>query len=149
MHSGGRRGVAVVLLLGGLGLVGCGEQESPDVAVEATPTATSSLGYRDPTETPDDEPAEVEPTGTPTSEPPELDSTALEANMARLSPADRELVDHYLGARGEDRLGEGTWIVAAPMTVDEAVLRLFGPDPETADEADDDRLVSGAISAYT
>jgi hypothetical protein len=147
MRSGGRRGLATLLLLGAMGLAGCGEQDSssPDevtymvdglntgdddnlAAVPGTPTNTDPA--------PDESPSE-----TPTYEPPELDSTELEANMEMLSPADRELVDHHLGSR----LGEGTWLVAAPMTVQEAKTILLGPDPEPADKRD---FASGDSSAY-
>ena len=64
MRSGGRRGYAVVLLLGVLGVAACGEQDSPGVAQEPTPTETP----------------------TPPYEPPELDRTELDANLASLSP---------------------------------------------------------------
>lgn len=127
MRSGGRRKAAVVLLLGVLGVAGCGEEPSPDVAAETSPTHTPP----------------------PTYQPPELDRTELEANMAKLSPADKALVDHYLEARGKDRLGEGTWIAAAPMTVDEAVSRLLGPNPRRATDADEDAMMNADISAYS
>ena len=164
MRSGGRRGVAALLVAGVLGLSGCGDQESSDFAVERIdglndePTASSMADwYTDdsdidvsPTEpSPAQEPT---PTETPTYEPPErpaLDRTELDANLAALSPADRDLVDHYLHAKGEDRLGEGTWVVAAPMTVDEAVQILFGPDPQDTDDLTEEQLLSGEFSGYS
>jgi hypothetical protein len=146
MRSRGRRTTAT-LLLGIVGLAGCGEQDSssPDdvtymvdglntgdddnlAAVPGTPTTTDPA--------PDETPYE-----TPTYEPPELDDAELEANMALLSPADRELVDHHLGSR----LGEGTWLVVAPMTVEEAKAVLLGPDPQLADKRG---FAGGDSSAY-
>lgn len=163
MHPGGRRGAAL-LLLGTLCLAGCGEEDSssPDEATYRvdglndsmvdglenhpglpSPSTTSTLKYREdpaspsPTPTPDETPT-YEP---PTYEPPDLDSTQLEANLAQLSPADRELVDHHLGSQ----LGEGTWLVASPMTVEEAKAILLGPDPEVARKRNS---VSSEWSAY-
>lgn len=162
MHRGGRREAAALLLLGVIGLVGCGEQDStsPDEATyrvdglndglvdglqnsePPSPSTTSTLTYRDdpaspsPTPTPNESPYE-----TPTYEPPDLDSTQLEANLAQLSPADRELVEHHLGSG----LGEGTWLVASPMTVEEAKAILLGPDPQVARKRD---FVSSEWSAY-
>lgn len=132
MRLGGRRGYAVVLLLGVLGVAGCGEQDSSGVAQEPTPSETPS-----PTETP-----------TPSYQPPELDRTELDANLAALSPADRALVDHYLHAKGEERLGEGTWIVAAPLTVAQAKERLLGAGAQPATAADEDAMINGDKSAY-
>jgi Family of unknown function (DUF6461) len=122
MRSGGRRGYAVVLLLGVLGVAACGEQDSPGVAQEPTPTETL----------------------TPPYEPPELDRTELDANLASLSPEDRALVDHYLHANGE----EGTWIVAAPLTVTEAKERLLGPGAQPVTAADQDAATDFTTSAY-
>ena len=67
--------------------------------------------------------------------------------MADLSPADQALLDHYLGS-GEDGPGEGSWIVAAPMTVDEAVARLLGPSPRRATDADQEAIENADLSAY-
>ncbi|PKH37801.1 hypothetical protein SAMN05192575_101850 [Nocardioides alpinus] len=129
MRSGGRRGIAALLMWGALGLSGCGQQESADVAVgTATPTPTGRT-----------------PSATATYEPPELDRTDLDAHLAALSPTDRALVDHYLGTP----LGEGTWIVAAPMTVAEARTRLLGPSPRRATEADERAMMDASISAYS
>jgi hypothetical protein len=143
MRSGGRRGVAALLLLGAVGLAGCGEQDSssPDEAtyrVDGLNTGEDDNLAAVPGTPTDTDP---EPTQTPTYEPPELDSAELEANMAMLSPADRELVDHHLGSR----LGEGTWLVAAPMTVEEAKAVLLGPDPQLADRRG---FAGGDSSAY-
>jgi hypothetical protein len=44
----------------------------------------------------------------------------LHAHLAALSPEDQALVDHYPHVKGDDRMGEGAWIVAAPLTVSEA-----------------------------
>lgn len=68
--------------------------------------------------------------------------------MTGLSPADRALADHYLQSADESRPGEGSWIVVAPMTVDEAKARLLGPSPRRATEADQDAMESAEISAY-
>ncbi|MFC7723681.1 DUF6461 domain-containing protein [Nocardioides sp. GCM10028917] len=125
MRSGGRRGYAVVVLLGVLGVLGvaaCGDQDSPGVAQEPTPPETP----------------------TPPYEPPELDRTELDANLASLSPEDRALVDHYLHANGE----EGTWIVAAPLTVTEAKERLLGPGAQPVTAADQDAATDFTTSAY-
>lgn len=162
MYPGGRRGAAALLLLGTLCLAGCGDQDSssPDEATyrvdglndglvdglknstAPSPSTTSTLKYREdpaspsPTPTPDETPYE-----TPTYEPPDLDSTQLEANLAQLAPADRDLVDHHLS----NGLGEGTWLVASPMTVEGAKAILLGPDPEVAGKRD---FVSSERSAY-
>jgi hypothetical protein len=147
MRSGGRRKAAALLLVGVLGMAGCGEEQSPDGATvmvdglnggtdDNLPAVVATPTHRTPTET-------------PTYEPPELDRTDLEANLAKLSPADKQLVDHYLHAKGDDRLGEGTWIVAAPLTVEEARARLLGPDPQRATAADGTAMVSGNESAYS
>lgn len=145
----------MMLLLGVVGLAGCGEQDSssPDTAtyrvdglndegivdgLEDYDDGQSPMPAQSPPPTP---PPDTTPYETPAYEPPELDSTELEANLAALSPADRELVDHHLGTR----LGEGTWLVAAPMTVAEAKARLLGPDPRRARKRD---FISGDSSAY-
>jgi hypothetical protein len=126
MHSGRRRWYAVVLLLGVFALAGCGEQDSSGIAQAPTPSDTPTSSY----------------------EPPELDRTQLDANLAALPPEDRALVDHYLHAKGDDRLGEGTWIVAAPLTVTEAKERLLGPDAQPAAVADRDAVKNFDESAY-
>jgi hypothetical protein len=119
MLSGGRRACAAVLLVGSLGVAGCGDEDSSGVAQEPTsevPTPSTS------------------PDGTPTTyEPPDLDRTELDANLAALSPEDRALVDHYTGGKRDE---EGTWIVAAPLTVAEARERLLGPGAQPATDAD-------------
>ena len=65
--------------------------------------------------------------------------------MTELSATDQALADHYLRDGG---LGEGTWIIVAPMTVTEARARLLGPDPRVATEADQDAIEEAEISAY-
>lgn len=132
MRSGGRRGYAVGLLLGVLGMAGCGDQDSSGVAQAPTPSETPTR-----TETP-----------TPSYEPPELDRTELDANLAALSPEDRAIVDHYLQAKGEERLAEGTWIVAAPLTVTEAKERLLGPSAQPVAAADQEAVMDFDESAY-
>ncbi|MCW2738498.1 DUF6461 domain-containing protein [Nocardioides sp.] len=67
--------------------------------------------------------------------------------MADLSPADQALIDHYLES-GEDGPGEGSWIVAAPMTVEEAQARLLGPSPRRATDADQEGMENAELSAY-
>lgn len=132
MRSGGRRAVAALLLLGTAVLAGCGEQDSSSPGEMAgSDPAASETPYETPTESPTYE----------TPEMPELDSSELEANLARLSPEDRALADHHLG----NRLGEGTWLVASPMTVEEAKAILLGPDPQLARERD---VIGGDASAY-
>lgn len=79
-------------------------------------------------------------------EPPVLDRTALDANLAKLSASDRELVDYYLD---DAALSEGTWVVAAPMTVAEARQRLLGPNPRLATAADEKAQMNAEISFYT
>lgn len=116
----------MVLLLGVLGAAGCGEQDSSGAAQQPTLSGTATTTSPEtPTETP-----------APSHEPPELDRTELHANLAALSAGDAALADHYLHAKGADRMGEGTWIVAAPLTVTEARERLFGPgvQPMAAEE---------------
>ncbi len=156
MRSGGRRGVAVVLLLGVLGVAGCGELDSSgsEVAYVDGPndgvTAESKPDWYTEDDDVDDAPSvptpttEPIPTEAPTYEPPErpeLDRTELDANLAALSPDDRALVEHHLAAA----LGEGTWIVASPMTVAEARTRLLGPNPQPAKRRD---FLSDDSSAY-
>jgi hypothetical protein len=143
-------------MVGGLGMAGCGEQSSDAVATETVlvvdglsnnpPAGSAPDWFIDDSPWPTDEASEPitpqpVPTEVPTYEQPELDRTELDANIARLTPADRALYDHYLTYP----LGEGTWVVAAPMTVAEARTRLFGPDPRPAKQRD---LVSGTSSAY-
>ncbi|WP_322920362.1 DUF6461 domain-containing protein [Nocardioides renjunii] len=146
MRSRGRRTAAALLVLGVLALGGCGDQDSS----EGTSRVDGLNGGNDESP-PEPTPTHIEraPTASPTYEPPELDRTQLDANLAALSPDDRELVDHYLHARGDDRLGEGTWIVAAPMTVEEARLRLLGPDARPATAADEGAMMNGNASAYS
>lgn len=100
----------------------------------------------------DDPTIAAEATTNPPTEPPPLlplDDSALRNDMAKLSDADRAIVDHYLQAAKGELLGEGTWIMAAPITVDEAVTRLFGPDPRLMDEADEKALRRGNGSGYS
>ncbi|WP_170970283.1 DUF6461 domain-containing protein [Nocardioides jishulii] len=87
-------------------------------------------------------PTEAPSPAVPTFESPELDDTLLQANLSALNAADRALADHHLGAP----LGEGTWVFAAPMTVEEARLRLLGPDPQPASQRD---FMREDLSAYT
>lgn len=117
MLSGGRRACAVVLLVGSLGVAGCG-QEDPGAARESTFEAPT------PSQTPS------------TDTPPELDRTELDANLAALSQEDRSLVDHYTDGHRSGAFDEGTWIVAAPLTVAEARERLLGPGAQPASEAE-------------
>lgn len=134
MRSGRRRAVAALLLLGMVGLAGCGEQDSSSLGEMAGSDPAAS-------ETPTETPAETPPYETPDPpEMPELDSSELEANLARLSPEDRALADHHLA----NRLGEGTWLVE-PMTIEEAKAILLGPDPQLARERD---VIGGDASAY-
>lgn len=151
------------------GLAGCGDQDSSKVAAEShvaaeradEPDGQITAGSLPDWITADDvkrmiengevpeapvqpTPTEPIPTEPPTYEPPELpelDDTELQANLAALSPEDRALFDHYVDAP----LGEGTYVVAAPMTVEEAKLRLLGPDPRPAKRRD---FVTGESSAY-
>jgi hypothetical protein len=147
MRSGGRRVVVALLLLGTAGLGGCGEQDSssPDEATYRVDGLNNSHGdEQSPTPEPSPPPTpatDESPYETPTYEPPDLDSSQLEANLAMLSPEDRALADHHLGSR----LGEGTWLVAAPMTVEEAKAILLGTDPQLARRRD---FLSGDSSAY-
>jgi hypothetical protein len=132
------------MLLGIVGLSGCGEQDSssPDDVTYMVDGLNNDGQSPTPAPSPPPTPAPDEtPYETPTYEPPELDSAELEANMAMLSSADRELVDHHLGSR----LGDGTWLVAAPMTVEEAKAILLGPDPQLADKRG---FAGGDSSAY-
>lgn len=144
---------AALLVVGGLGLAGCGEQDSGGFADE--PVYVDGLTNGSSDELPEsflvwrddmsDAPSPTEepvPTETPTYDAPELDRTELDANLAALSDSDRALVDHYLGAP----LGEGTWIFAAPMTVDEARLRLLGPNPTPARRRDFNSATSSAYA---
>jgi Family of unknown function (DUF6461) len=164
MRSGARRGAAVVLLLGVFGVAGCGELDSSGSEVvyrdglNDGATAGSMPDWYTDDDDMDDAPSaptpttEPVPTEAPTYEPsetPELDRTELDANLAALSPDDRALVDHYLHAKGEDGLSEGSWIVAAPMTVEEARKRLLGPDARPATAADESSMVNGNASAYS
>ncbi len=88
------------------------------------------------------------PVETPVSPSPGIYRTPLEAEMAALSPSDKDLFDHYPHAEDQDRLGEGTWIVAAPMTVEQARTRLLGPNPRKGTAADLDAM-NGDTSGYT
>lgn len=147
MRSGGRRVVVALLLLGTAGLGGCGEQDSssPDEVTYRVDGLNNSHGdEQSPTPAPSPPPTpatDESPYETPTYEPPDLDSSQLEANLARLTPEDRALADHHLGSR----LGEGTWLVAAPMTVEKAKAILLGTDPQLARRRD---FLSGDSSAY-
>jgi hypothetical protein len=158
MRSGGRREAAALLVFGALALAGCGDQDSGGFAddpvyvdgLNDSVTAGSQPDWYTDDPDIDDAPAEPTPTEepipteTPTYEPPEqpeLDRTDLDAHLAALTPADRALADHYLA----HPLGEGTWIVASPMTVAEARDRLLGPDPELAKRGD---FLSADSSAY-
>ena len=117
-------------------LSACGEQVDPSSS-EPTPSGVVMT----------DTSAEPEPTPTSATQLP-LNEAALEDNMGKLSDADRALANHYLnGVKGEG-LSEGTWILAAPITVDEAITRLFGPDPRPPTEADEQALMSGTASGY-
>lgn len=166
MRTGGRRAIGASIVVLALGLAGCGDQDSSKVAAESdvaaervdslngSITASSKpdwytdedpelvIEYEGLPEQPT--PTEPLPTEPPTYEPPELpdlDDTELQANLAALSPEDRALLDHYLEAPP----GEGTYVVAAPMTVEEAKLRLLGPDPRPAKRRD---FVTGESTAY-
>jgi hypothetical protein len=138
MRSGGRLGYAVVLLLGVLGAAACGEEDSSGVAGQPSPSGAAT------------ETSPGTPTGTPapTYEPPELDRTELDANLAALSAEDAALADHYLHAKGDDRMEEGTWIVAAPLTVTEAKERLLGPGAQPLAAKQLDAEVDFDHSAY-
>ncbi len=130
-----------------LGLAGCGDQRSSDVAVERVdglngPDDDLSGVVANPPGGPS---PYVTPSGAPTYEPPELDRTELDANIASLAPADRALFDHYIDAR----LGAGSWVMAAPMTVEEAKLRLLGPNPRQATDADVDAMMNAELSVYS
>ena len=137
MRSGGRLGYAAVLLLGVLGVAACGEQDSSGVAQQPSPSGTATETSPEPTETP-----------APSSVPPELDRTELDAHLAALSAGDAALADHYLHAKGDDRMGEGTWIVAAPLTVTEAKERLLGPDVQPMAAAELEAEIDVEQSAY-
>lgn len=167
MRTGGRRAIGASMVVLALGLTGCGDLDSSEVATEPvatvdglvvgapTPGRASSqpdwytdedadlfIEYEGLPEQPT--PTEPLPTEPPTYDPPELpelDDTELQANLAALPPEDRALVDHHLA----HPLGEGTYVVAAPMTVEEARLRLLGPDPRPAKRRD---FVTGMSSAY-
>ena len=134
-----------MLLLGLVGIAGCGEHDSSGEVVavridqlkvgegdDLPAVVANPPGGPTPYETPSD---------VPSYEPEELDRTELDANLAALPPADRALVDHYLRAP----LGEGSWVMAAPMTVEEAKARLLGPNPEPASRRD---VPSATSSSY-
>lgn len=154
MRSRVRRRAAVVLALGVFGLAGCGEEQPPElvyglhVGIDCTEDSCPDefLTYGPVSEIPTPT-QESLPTETPTyEEPPPLDRTELDAKLASLSTADRDLVDHYLNVA---ELSEGTWVVAAPMTVDEAKARLLGPNPRLMTRADEKAQMNARISAYT
>lgn len=149
----------MVLLMGVFGVAGCGELDSSGseaVYVDGLDngvTAGSKPGWYTDDDI-DDAPSvptpttEPIPTEAPTYEPPEmpeLDRTELDANLAALSPDDRALVEHHLDAPRQSGFGEGTVVVAAPMTVAEARDRLLGPNPEAARRRD---FLSATSSAY-
>lgn len=141
----------MVLALGVLGLASCGDQQAPEVATGLVAVDCGGdscpdefLTYVPLSEMPTPTAGSL-PTETPTEQPP-LDRTELEANLAKLSPEDRVLVDHYIH---EAKLGEGTWVVAAPMTVEEAKARLLGPNPRLMTRADEKAMMNARISAYT
>ncbi|MCF6379211.1 DUF6461 domain-containing protein [Nocardioides KLBMP 9356] len=130
MRPGGRRAYAVVLMVGVLGAPGCGVQDSPEVAQEPTPSeATTTISKA------------------PAKRPP-LDRTELDAHLAALSSDDRALVDHYLEVERDENLGEGTWVVTAPLTVEEAKRRLLGLDARPMSAAERERM-GFEKSAYT
>ena len=123
-----------MLLLGVVGVAGCGELDSSGsevvhvdglsngVTAESKPDwyTDDDIDDAPPVPTPTTEPIPTEPipTQAPTYEPPEmpeLDRTELDANLAALSPADKALVDHHLNAPRQSGFGEGTVVVAAPM----------------------------------
>lgn len=143
----------MVLALGVLGLASCGDQQAPDVADglfvgdcpdDSCPDEFLTYVTLSETPTPAQEPLSTE---TPTyAEPPPLDRTQLDANLAKISDADRDLFDHY---RQDKSLGDGTYVVAAPMTVDEAKSRLLGPNPRLMTRADVKAQMNARISAYT
>lgn len=87
------------------------------------------------------------PTPSSRSEP-TLDRSALDANLAKLSASERELVDRYLHPAEGNFIVEGTVIVAAPISVDEAVTRLFGADPSPSTKADRKARRDGIGSSY-
>lgn len=150
--------VANLLLFGVLaGVAGCGGEDSVMVARERVTVDCLNgscgddgsyeegeifLEYRPVFPDSPSTPSDPIPTQTPTYEPPELDRSELDANLARLSPADRELADRYMN----DPIGEGTWVVVSPMTVNEARLRLLGPNPQPAKQRD---FMSPDSSAYS
>lgn len=121
MRSGGRLGYAAVLLLGVLGVGACGEQDSSGATQQPSPSGTTTGT------TTGTSPGTPTETLAPSYEPPDLDRTKLDANLAALAAQDGALANHYLHAKGDDRMGEGTWIVAAPLTVAQAKERLLGP----------------------
>lgn len=148
MRASRRRGIAGCLLLVSLGLAGCGGQQSSNDVPDPDVTAGSQADWygedgwgSEPDDLPEGPTKAPGPTTPPAVAPPQLDDTALRAHLDALPTADRSLIDHHLGAP----LGEGTWIVAAPMTVEEARLRLLGPRPRPARPQD---LLSQDSSAY-
>lgn len=132
----------MLVLLGSVGLGGCGERVPSDDAVVVDGLDGSYDGGPGIVA---GQPSGSRPEGTPSDESTAPDRDTVDVDLTALSPSDAALAEHHLGAR----LGEGTWVVASPMTVDEAVRLLFGPDPETVDDLTDDRIMSGTISAYT
>lgn len=83
---------------------------------------------------------EKEPVRTPYTPPDD------EPDLSRLSAEDRSLVEHYTNE--QHVLAGGTWIFVAPMTVDEAVSRLLGPDPPRATPADRRQIRNLDASRY-
>lgn len=164
MRSGGRRSIVALAVLGAVGVGGCGEQvPGDDVAVRIDSLNGSHDGPADwyadaelevevlnddaptPSTLPEEPVTPEIPEVAEVPEQPELDRSDLDRNLAALSASDAALAEHHL----DNPLGEGTWVVAAPMTVEEAVRLLFGSDPETIDDLSEDELLSGTISAYT
>lgn len=72
---------------------------------------------------------------------------AFVPDLSHLSPADRGTVGRYLSTVDAHSGREGSWIFASPLSVDEAIERLLGPDPEIITE---EQLQETAdASAYT
>ncbi len=124
-------------MLGVLALAGCSEEQSTDLLSYATISEVPPSGE---SETPTQQPR-------PDIGPPSLERTELATRLAKLSRSDKALYHHYTHAKGQERLGKGTWILAAPMTVDEARMRLLGPTPQPVTDADP-ATMNGETSAY-
>jgi Family of unknown function (DUF6461) len=125
----------MLVLVGALsGVTACGTDPA------AGPTDDQSLTIIGGSTTP-----EAVPSPTPTEMPTE---TAAPLDLSALSADDRAILEHYLGPDESGRYGEGSWVFAAPLTVDEAMLRLLGPEPLLATPADADLLANAESSAY-